>query len=179
MVLSHIRQYCDPSVTYIFWCIYIYIYIYIPKTVCNKRVTILVLSFVIFQAIVKLFEEFASMHTKQWSQVEIGNEKKMLTETVNFHMQPRSHAVVRAYWSVYSTRPIFIAFCDVENAILNSQTEAFIRSCIFRNWSQLSLKIYIFPTLVFTTPHFNFHLLTTSINANYYLLMYTNAQILL
>ena len=27
-------------------------------------------------------------------------------------------------------------------------------SCIFRNWSRLSLKMYIFTTLEFTTPYF-------------------------
>ena len=40
-------------------------------------------------------------------------------------------------------------------------------SCIFRNWSRLSLKMYTFTTLEFTTPYFNFHLLTTSVNAKY------------
>ena len=29
-------------------------------------------------------------------------------------------------------------------------------SCIFRNWSRLSLKMYIFTTLEFTTPNFKF-----------------------
>ena len=38
---------------------------------------------------------------------------------------------------------------------------------IFRNWSRLSLKMYIFMTLEFTTPYFNFHLLTMSVNAKY------------
>ena len=40
-------------------------------------------------------------------------------------------------------------------------------SCIFSNWSRLSLKINIFTTLEFTTPYFNYHLLTTSANAKY------------
>ena len=31
--------------------------------------------------------------------------------------------------------------------------------CIFRNWSRLGLKMYIFLTLEFTTHYFNFHLL--------------------
>ena len=41
-------------------------------------------------------------------------------------------------------------------------------SCIFRNWSRFSLKMYIFTTLEFTTPYFKFRLLTTSVNAKYY-----------
>ena len=31
-------------------------------------------------------------------------------------------------------------------------------SCIFRNWSSLSLKMYIFTTLKFTTPYFNWYI---------------------
>ena len=37
-------------------------------------------------------------------------------------------------------------------------------SCIFHNLSRLSLKMYIFSTLKFTAPYFDFHLLTTSVN---------------
>ena len=39
-------------------------------------------------------------------------------------------------------------------------------SCIFRKWSRLSLKMYIFTTLEFTTPYFNFHLLLSNNTAS-------------
>ena len=45
-------------------------------------------------------------------------------------------------------------------------------TCIFCNFSRSSLIQYIYiyniPTLKFTTPYFNFYLLTTSLNAKYY-----------
>ena len=40
-----------------------------------------------------------------------------------------------------------------------------------RNWSLLSLKIYIFLTLEFTAPYFNFHQLTASL---IYQILYLN-----
>ena len=51
-------------------------------------------------------------------------------------------------------------------------------SCIFRNRSQLGLKMYIFLTLEFILYLRKIYLLTTSVNAKYYLFIQCLAKVL-
>ena len=52
-------------------------------------------------------------------------------------------------------------------------------SCIFRNWSRFGSYNVIFTTLEFPTHNFDFHLLTTSVNAKYYIYIYIFSKNLL
>ena len=76
------------------------------------------------------------------------------------------------YFLVMKT--IFYSFasliCKILFSPLEDKIHIFAPPCnILSNWSRLSLKMYIFPTIEFTTPYFNIYLLTKSVNAKYYL----------